>query len=360
MAGADADGDRRNVSDVVGVLVLGACAAWSLITAAAHGGRPEGVLLALLAVAAGYAAGRISGALVPVAAPCAAALAGLGLTMGLPRLAPGPEIVGPLGHAGATAALLTLATGAACCAAWTTGSPVARVLLRLLAVGIAVASAALGSVSGLVTCTAVLLCSLAAGRMRHRGPGIAGLALAATTVTGLTWAVAGDAVPDGLAESLRGRLTPHRIGLWHDALHLARQDTALGVGPGRFGELSTTAAQSPAARRQTALGTASDGRRAGRDRGAAAGGGLLLAAVRAVALPPPHAGRPHRGRGPDGAGGDRRGRQRAELHDGVGGRRVPGGPDDGPPPGRRGAPQVSDRPGLSVAGPMPRAAAGRG
>ncbi|MDH6521005.1 asparagine N-glycosylation enzyme membrane subunit Stt3 [Streptomyces sp. SAI-135] len=244
MAGADADGDRRNVSDVVGVLVLGACAAWSLITAAAHGGRPEGVLLALLAVAAGYAAGRISGALVPVAAPCAAALAGLGLTMGLPRLAPGPEIVGPLGHAGATAALLTLATGAACCAAWTTGSPVARVLLRLLAVGIAVASAALGSVSGLVTCTAVLLCSLAAGRMRHRGPGIAGLALAATTVTGLTWAVAGDAVPDGLAESLRGRLTPHRIGLWHDALHLARQDTALGVGPGRFGELSTTAAQS--------------------------------------------------------------------------------------------------------------------
>ncbi|MDH6612002.1 asparagine N-glycosylation enzyme membrane subunit Stt3 [Streptomyces sp. SAI-208] len=244
MAGSDADGDRRNVSDVVGVLVLGACAAWSLITAAAHGGRPEGVLLALLAVAAGYAAGRISGALVPVAAPCAAALAGLGLTMGLPRLAPGPEIVGPLGHAGATAALLTLATGAACCAAWTTGSPVARVLLRLLAVGIAVASAALGSVSGLVTCAAVLLCSLAAGRTRHRGPGIAGLALAATAVTGLTWAVAGDAVPDGLAESLRGRLTPHRMGLWHDALRLAREDTALGVGPGRFGELSTTAAQS--------------------------------------------------------------------------------------------------------------------
>ncbi|EFH28364.1 MULTISPECIES: O-antigen ligase family protein, partial [Streptomyces] len=45
-------------------------------------------------------------------------------------------------------------------------------------------------------------------------------------------------------ESLRGRLTPHRIELWHDALHLAREDTVLGVGPGRFGELSTTAAQS--------------------------------------------------------------------------------------------------------------------
>jgi hypothetical protein len=244
VAGSEEEGDRRNVSDVVGVLVLGACAAWSLITAAAHDGRPEGVLLALLAVAAGYAAGRISGALLPVAAPCAAALTGLGLTVGLPHLAPGPEIVGPLGHAGATAALLTLATGAACCAAWTTGSPALRALLWLLAAGIAVASAALGSVPGLITCTAVLLCSLASGRMRHRGPGIAGLLLAAAAVTGLTWAVAANAVPDGLAGALRGRLTPHRIGLWHDALHLAREDTALGVGPGRFGELSATAAQS--------------------------------------------------------------------------------------------------------------------
>lgn len=244
VAGSEEDGDRRNVSDVVGVLVLGACAAWSLITAAAHDGRPEGVLLALLAVAAGYAAGRISGALLPVAAPCAAALTGVCLAAGLPHLTPGPEIVGPLGHAGATAALLTLATGAACCAAWATASPPLRVLLRLLAAGIAVLSAVLDSVSGLFTCAAVLLYSLAAARTRHRGPGIAVLALSATAATGLTWAVAGNAVPDGLTESLRGRLTPHRIGLWHDALHLAREDTALGVGPGRFGELSTTAAQS--------------------------------------------------------------------------------------------------------------------
>lgn len=204
VAGSAEDGDRRNVSDAVGVLVLGASATWSLITAAAHDGRPEGVLLALLAVAAGYAAGRISGALLPVAAPCAAALTGLGLAVGLPHLTPGPEIVAPLGHAGATAALLTLATGAACCAAWTTGSPALRLLLRLVAVGIAVASAALGSASGLVTCAAVLLCSLAAGQMRHRGAGIAGLTLAAIAVTGLTWAVAGNAVPDGLTETLRG------------------------------------------------------------------------------------------------------------------------------------------------------------
>ena len=242
-AGADADGARRNVSDAAGVAVLGACAVWSLVTAAVHGGRPEGVLLAVLAVAAGYAAGRISGVLLPVAAPCCAALGGPALTVALPRLEPGPEITAPLGHAGATAAVLTLSAGAACCAAWATPVPVLRFALRLLAGGVVVAGAVLGSTAAVVACAAVLLCSLAAGRLRHRGPGLAALVLTAGLVTGLTWAVAADVLPAGLAASLEDRLTPRRVGLWHDALHLARGDAGLGVGPGRFGELSATAAQ---------------------------------------------------------------------------------------------------------------------
>ena len=245
VAGPEEDGDRRNVSDAAGVVVLGACATWSLITAAVHDGRPEGVLLAVLAVAAGYAAGRICGALLPVAAPCAGALAGLGLAVTLPHLTPGPQIAVPLGHAGATAALLTLSAGAACCAAWATAAPVLRLALRTLAAGTAVTAAVLGSVAGFVTCAAVLLCSLAAGRVRRRGVGMTGLALAAALVTGLTWAVAGKAVPDGLFVSLEGQLTSHRIGLWQDALHMAHRDAALGVGPGRFGELSTTATAAP-------------------------------------------------------------------------------------------------------------------
>lgn len=68
-AGATSANERRNVSDAAGVIVLGACAVWSLITAAVHDGRPEGVLLAVLAMAAGYASGRILGAVAPVAAP---------------------------------------------------------------------------------------------------------------------------------------------------------------------------------------------------------------------------------------------------------------------------------------------------
>ncbi|MFC9960349.1 O-antigen ligase family protein [Streptomyces nigra] len=240
-AGPDEDSDRRNVSDATGVVVLGACAAWSLISAAVHGGRPEGVLLAVLAVAAGYAVGRISGALLPVAAPCAGALAGVTLTLAVPRLAPGPQLVAPLGHAGATAAVLTLSAGAACCAAWSARSAVLRLGLRVLAAGIAVTAAVLGSTSGLVGCAAVLLCSLAAGQVRHRGLGIAGLAVAALAVTGLTWAVAARAVPGGFGGWLEGQLTRQRVRLWHEALRLAHQDLALGVGPGRFGELGGTA-----------------------------------------------------------------------------------------------------------------------
>ncbi|WP_345582830.1 O-antigen ligase family protein [Streptomyces prasinosporus] len=229
----------------MGVAVLGACAAWALITAAAGEGRPEGMLLAVLAVAAGYAVGRIGGALLPVAAPCAGALAGVGLAVTVPHLAPGPQITAPLGHAGATTAVLALSAGAACCAAWAASARAVRAALRLLAVGIAVTAAVLGSAAGCLAAAAVLLCSLAAGRVRRRGPGVAVLAVTAAGVTGLTWAVAGDAVPEGFAAPLEARLTSHRVDLWRDALGLARHHAGLGVGPGRFGELGATALPSP-------------------------------------------------------------------------------------------------------------------
>src|SRR5262249_16884083 len=43
---------------------------------------------------------------------------------------------------------------------------------------------------------------------------------------------------------LEEQLSGHRVMLWRDALTLVHQDPAFGAGPGRFGELSPTAAQS--------------------------------------------------------------------------------------------------------------------
>ncbi|AOR35949.1 O-antigen polymerase [Streptomyces fodineus] len=223
------------------MILLGACAGWSLITAAAHDGRPEGMLLAVLAVAAGHAVGRVSGALLPVAAPCAGAAAGLALAVVLPGLSAGPRYAAPLGHAGGTAALLALATGAACCAAWATPVPGLRLLLRALAAGIVLTGAVLGSVAGCVASAAVLLCSLAAGSVSRRGGCLLGLAVAAALVAGTAWALAADVLPDGLARVLDGRLTAQRVALWQDGLRLAGRNRGLGVGPGRFGELGGTA-----------------------------------------------------------------------------------------------------------------------
>ncbi|OAH09764.1 O-antigen ligase [Streptomyces jeddahensis] len=235
--------ERGNVSDAVGVVLVSACAVWSLVTAAGRQGRPEGVLLAVLAVAAGYACGRITGTLLPVAAPGASAVAGLVIAATAPPAAPGPDLASPLGDAGATAALLALSTGAACTAAWAAEQPPLRLALRSLAAGIVVAAAALESTAGVVACASVLLYSLAADRMRRRGLGLAGLGAAPVVVAGLALAVTKDVLPDGLTASLEGQLTQHRVLLWRDALDLAGQEPFLGVGPGRFGELSPTVAQ---------------------------------------------------------------------------------------------------------------------
>ncbi|AYN42705.1 O-antigen polymerase [Streptomyces dangxiongensis] len=217
------------------MVLLGACAGWSLITAAAHDGRPEGTLLAVLAVAAGYAVGRVSGALLPVAAPCAGAVAGLVLAVTLPGLSSGPWYAAPLGHASATAALLALTAGAACCAAWATAVPVWRLGLRVLACAVVPAGAVLGSVAGCAAGTVILACSLAAGSAHRRGAWLVGAAMAAALVAGTVWAVAADALPDGLVGALEDRLTPHRVWLWRGALHLAGRYGVLGAGPGRFG-----------------------------------------------------------------------------------------------------------------------------
>ncbi|OIJ89667.1 O-antigen ligase family protein [Streptomyces monashensis] len=225
------------------MILLGACAGWALITAAAHDGRPEGVLLAVLAVTAGHAVGRVSGALLPVAAPCVGALAALALAVAQPDLSPGVWYATPLGHAGGTAALLALATGAACCAAWAAPRPALRLGLWALAAAVVPTAAVLGSRAGCAASTAVLLCAAAAGSVTRRGLSLLGMAAAAALVAGTTWALAAGVLPDGLAGVLEGRLTVHRVGLWQDALRMAERHRGLGVGPDRFGELSPAATQ---------------------------------------------------------------------------------------------------------------------
>ncbi|MFB6946786.1 O-antigen ligase family protein [Streptomyces sp. NPDC060286] len=217
-------------------MILAACAIWSLISAAGRETGPEGVLLALLAVAAGFACGRICGTLLPVATATVAAVAALLLGLLSRHGVPGATATTDTapGHAGAAAALLVLAAGAACCAAAASRQAPLRFALRLLALGAACAALTLRSVAGFAAAVGVLLCSLAAARMR---------ALATGLVVATSWAVAADALPQGLKVSLEGPLTAHRVQLWQDALELAGEHPVQGIGPGRFAALSPTVEQ---------------------------------------------------------------------------------------------------------------------
>nr|WP_130336437.1 O-antigen ligase family protein [Streptomyces sp. BK022] len=217
------------------MILLGLCAAWSLMSAAAHDGRPEGMLLAVLATAAGCAAGRMSGALLPVAAPCAGAAAALVLAVTMRGPLPGPAYAAPLGQAGAVAALLVLATGALCCAAWSTPVPAMRPLLLLAAAAMVPAGAVWGSPAGCAAGGAVLLCSVAAGSTPYRGAGLAGLAVVAGVAVGAVWGLASGVLPGGCAAEFTERIGPYRVGLWGRAVRLAREAPVWGVGPGRFG-----------------------------------------------------------------------------------------------------------------------------
>lgn len=233
--------------DAAGIVILVCCGVWTLVAAAGRAARPEGTLLALLAVTAGYAAGRILGALLPVLAPAAAAGAVLALVLVPPtRLSAHPDAP-PLGYANADAALLVLAVGAACCAAWAARGRAQRIGLRLAGLGAAVAALALGSAAGFAAGVAVTLCSLAAARMRRRVLGLCGLALAAALAVGGSYAVAEHTLPSGLSESLTGQLTQQRVDLWHEAVTLAVHHPLRGVGPERFAEESTALSSDTAA-----------------------------------------------------------------------------------------------------------------
>ncbi|NEB80604.1 O-antigen ligase family protein, partial [Streptomyces sp. SID14478] len=125
---------------------------------------------------------------------------------------------------------------------WSARHRALRFALHVPAVGTIVTAAVLGSQAGIAACTGVVLCSLAAARMRHRAVGLAGLGVATALVAGTGLALAEQALPSGLAASLEGQLTSHRVLLWRDALHLTASDPALGVGPGRFEEFDPTLA----------------------------------------------------------------------------------------------------------------------
>lgn len=229
-------------ADVTGVLVLGACAGWALVTAAGRDARPEGLLLAVLAVGAGYATGRIAGSVLPAGAAASAGAAGAFLALAGPHAASGGVLfAAPAWRPEATAALLTLSVGALCCAAWAAEARPVRWALRLAAAGVAACALLVGTPLGFAAAVGVLVCSLAAGPVRRRTGFLAAFALAAAAVSGVTFAVAHDGLPRPASAALHDQLAPDRVALWRDAADITRSSPLSGSGPGTFGDVSAAA-----------------------------------------------------------------------------------------------------------------------
>jgi hypothetical protein len=234
-------GRRGATADAAGIALLACCAVWTLVAAAGRPARPEGTLLALLAVTAGYAAGRILGALLPVLAPATAATAVLALVL-LPRALHSPRA----GHADSDAALLVLATGAAYCAAWSARRGTARAALGLLGLAATATALARGSTTAAAAGAAVVLCSLLSAR-RHRAPALVALALLAALTAGGSCALAADALPSGVSHAMTTHLSRPRVDLWRQAATLARHHPLRGVGPERFSDEATAPTAAPSA-----------------------------------------------------------------------------------------------------------------
>ncbi len=237
-----APGGGSAAADVVGTLLLAGCAAWTLYTAAGRDAHPEGVLLGLLAVAAGYAGGRVAGAVVPVGAPAVVALAVGGFALLVPGGLSGDPAAPPLDAMDADGALLALAVGAACCAAQAASGRV-RLLLTALACGITAEALATGSVEGVLACGAALVAAGSATFARRRVPALLLLALCAGLAAGAPLLLARSDRP---ASAFSGGIpqVDQRAALWHDAVEEAAGAPLRGVGPGQFAELSPAAQES--------------------------------------------------------------------------------------------------------------------
>lgn len=213
--------------DVIGLLLLGGAAAWTVVASIDRpAARPGPVLILLGAVAVLVVVGRRweGGSL-----PGVVAIAVLGsLVLGFPEVLKAGG--GPTGYANANATLASMgAIGAAAVAA----SAPRRDRLRWAALALALVAgvAATRSVAGLLALAVVVLLAAGATALRSAVLAIAGGVVAVSLTLGVTVAIADGGDPLGLGE--RAAL---RADLWASTLDPLRDRPLRGLGPGGYEE----------------------------------------------------------------------------------------------------------------------------
>jgi O-antigen ligase len=229
--------------DRLGLVLAGAGVAWAAISAAVNGGRPLPLSLVFL----GTVGAVLGSARLPVLARRAL----------LATVAAGPMLLavragellgdGPLGYANASGSAFVVAAAAALTLASSTREGSLRRVLQLAATGMLLVALALGAVTAslvgvLVAAVATFPVSSTRRIVSVLGS-LFGCLLLATAALGITYTVGPrTSFVDRLVDGTLGEL---RVKLWSEALAMVADRPLVGFGPGRFSEISPTAAVRP-------------------------------------------------------------------------------------------------------------------
>jgi hypothetical protein len=236
----------RVLLDVAGLALFGAAAAWTHRAASSMGGSPEPVAALFVGSALAWLVGRLTGARLPWIVPTVliSAVAIFFLAAPTDTLSRDP-LSGPFSYANAKAAFFVQAEAAALMLAAFSRVPVIRWAGLAAAVGLTGFSLVSGVLAATALSVGVLGAAIVAIRPDRARRVVAGsllaflLALGSTLALAAGWPgrVAGEVVDPLAAEAFSGR----RLVLWKEALTIAGEHSATGVGPGRFLEVSPTA-----------------------------------------------------------------------------------------------------------------------
>jgi len=227
--------------DVGGLVLVASAVIWTFV-AAIPAGSPWLTAGMLVLAAAAYALGLLSGRRLPALVPglVVAVAILLGILASVGALPEGADAA-PLGYVNARAAFFVEAAIAAVMVALALRARVGRILLLMLAAGLA--AVPLFNRSHAASFVVVLLPSAAAialgGRRMAAALWLSGaIMLSSVAATSLLAAAPPDSVPVRAVGDVVGE---RRVDLWRDGLDLMLDDPLTGVGPGRFEAESPTA-----------------------------------------------------------------------------------------------------------------------
>jgi peptidoglycan/xylan/chitin deacetylase (PgdA/CDA1 family)/O-antigen ligase len=235
---------RRGGVPSAGTLLLALSAFWLLLLAMLQGGWPLPALATMGGVAAAYLFGTLGSRWRAWISPVAVFGLAILLLLASPvsTLTGGPG-EGPFEYANARAAFFLIGGTAGLMLFYRTRGRLAWVTLGLTAVMMLVPTLADARTASVMSAFVVVAALLGPERLRGRIVVMASAGMAAIILLAAVW-VAARQGPGGLVSALG----PRRVALWGEALELSATNPWVGVGPGRFAEVSEVALRDEDAR----------------------------------------------------------------------------------------------------------------